>query len=159
VVKFATKNLDKMEAAKKLADVPKEKPSAQGLIAKARKLSNECNDDAGAARIYELAAKLHSDDSYTLNECAWFLLTCKDEKVRDPQKALPLARKAVKETKEEEGHVLDTLAKALHDTGDLAGAAKYSKMAAEKSPGNQDVAERAKEYAKDAASVGSGSKQ
>ena len=86
-----------------------------------------------------------------LNEAAWFLLTASDEKLRDPRRALPMARKAVELTGEDDGSILDTLAKALHDTGDIRGAARYAKRAAEKEPDSEEIARRAEEYAKETA--------
>jgi len=81
-----------------------------------------------------------------LNGQAWELLTAQDEKLRDAKRALPLAREAVKLSEEKEGHILDTLALALHENGELAEAARYAKLAAEKSPGREEIAKRAKDY-------------
>ena len=81
-----------------------------------------------------------------LNEQAWELLTAKDEKLRDAKRALPLAREAVKLSEEKNGNILDTLALALHENGELAEAVRYAKMATEKSPGNEEIAKRAKDF-------------
>jgi predicted Zn-dependent protease len=137
------------EAAKRISDLPKEKPSLYALRSKASELARSCNDDPGAWRAYEQALKLYPGDAPLLNSVAWFLLTAKDEKVRDAQRAVPMAREAVKLTNEENGNILDTLAKALHDTGQLADAAKYAKLAAERQPNNEEIVGRSKEYAAD----------
>jgi hypothetical protein len=76
-------------------------------------------------------------------------LTAKTDNVRDAKRALPLAREAAKLTNENDGNILDTLARALHDTGELAEGARYAKLAAAKEPGNQDIVQRAAEYAKE----------
>jgi len=99
--------------------------------------------------VYEQALKLYPGNPSLLNEAAWFLLTTSDEKVRDAKRALPLAREAVKLTKEADGNLLDTLAKALHDTGELAEAVKYAKLAAAKAPRSEEIVERAKEYSRE----------
>ena len=151
VIKFQCKGLGTLEVAKKLSDLPKEKPSLDGLVCKAQDLADEGNDAPGALRVYDQALKLYPGDSSLLNTAAWFLLTTEDAKVRDAKRALPLAREAVKLTKEENGNILDTLAKALHDTGELAEAARYGKMAAQMEPDNDEIVQRAEEYAKEAA--------
>jgi len=52
------------------------------------------------------------------NACAWLLLTCDPEDLRDPQAALSTARQAVEMTDGEDPLVLDTLALAYHRNGD-----------------------------------------
>jgi tetratricopeptide (TPR) repeat protein len=81
-----------------------------------------------------------------LNSQAWELLTAKDEKLRDAKRALPLAREAVKLSEEDDGNILDTLALALHENGELAEAVRYAKMATQKYPGREEIAKRAKDY-------------
>ena len=146
MVKFKYKGSEGLEAAKKLADLPKEKPSLRGLMNKASELRN---DEPAALRVLEQAVKLYPNEAYALNSAAWFLLTAKDDKVRDAKRALPWAREAAKLTNEEDGNILDTLAKALHDSGELAEGAKYAKLAAGKAPGREEIAKRAAEYAKE----------
>ena len=71
----------------------------------------------------------------TLNNLAWLLLTAKDERLRDPARALDLASQAVRI--EERGHILDTLAVALWTTGRNGEAARVADRAAEIDPANQ----------------------
>ena len=149
VLKFQCKGLGNLEVAKKLSDLPKEKPTLDGLICWAQALAGEGDDARGALRAYEQALKLYPGDASLLNSAAWFLLTTEDAKVRDAKRALPLAREAVKLSEEENGNILDTLAKALHDTGELAEAARYGKMAAKLAPDNEEIVQRAEEYAKE----------
>ena len=149
VLTFQCKALDGLKASKKLADLPVQKPTAESLHARARELADGCKDETGALRIYEQAIKLYPDNPSLLNGMAWLLVTAKDEKVRGITRAVALARKAAKLTDEKDGYILGTLAKALHDSGQLEDAARYAKLAAEKTPGNKDIADRAKEYAKE----------
>lgn len=149
VVRLERKGQGSLEAAKRLADLPKEKPSLRGLMGRAGEMARTGNDEPEALRVFEEALRLYPHDASLLNEAAWFMLTAKNEKVRDAKRALPLAREAAKLTNENNGNTLDTLAKALHDTGDLAEGAKYAKFAAGKAPGNEEIAKRAEEYAKE----------
>ncbi|MCY3023648.1 MAG: hypothetical protein NTW87_32105 [Planctomycetota bacterium] len=148
MIKFEAKGADGLEVSKKLADFPKEKPSLRSLMGTAQQAQG-CNDEPGALRLYEQALKLYPTDPGLLNAAAWFMLTAKDEKVRDAKRALPLAREAVKLTKEADGNILDTLAKALHDSGELAESVKYAKLAAALAKDNEEIVKRAEEYAKE----------
>jgi serine/threonine protein kinase/tetratricopeptide (TPR) repeat protein len=69
------------------------------------KLEPDCN---------ELSASLR-------NDWAWFLATCPDRKLRDPARALELARKAVELAPQEGGH-WNTIGVALYRTGDWKAA-------------------------------------
>jgi tetratricopeptide (TPR) repeat protein len=149
VVKVRNAGVETLVAAKKVADLPREKPQLAALLSRAQSLIEE--DAPAAKKLYDRIVELFPDDATGLNDAAWFLLTAKDAKLRDPRRALPIARKAVELSKEEQGNILDTLAVALHDTGDLAGAVKYSKMAAGKEPANDEIVQRAKDYAAEAA--------
>ena len=71
-------------------------------------LSRELYDQAIQA--YETSLKLDPENHGVLNNYAWLLLTAGEEKYRNPEKALRLARKAVEIQKE--AFVLDTLAEA-----------------------------------------------
>ncbi len=139
-----------MEAVRKLADLPREKLSVESLLSRAQQLADGCKDAPGALRVYEQALKAYPDEALLLNNAAWFLLTTEDAKIRDAKKALPWAREAVRLSKEEDGNSLDTLAKALHDTGALAEAAKYGAMAARAEPGIKEIVTRARQYAAEA---------
>jgi serine/threonine protein kinase len=60
-------------------------------------------------------------DPYALNELAWFLVTCPVEAVRDPERAVRFARKAV--AQREHGDFVGTLGAAQYRTGDFRAAA------------------------------------
>jgi tetratricopeptide (TPR) repeat protein len=55
------------------------------------------------------------------NDVAWFLATCPDPKVRDPKKAVELAREVVR-TWRAAGPAWNTLGAALYRAGDWKGA-------------------------------------
>jgi serine/threonine protein kinase len=68
-------------------------------------------------------------DSETLNSCAWSLLSCEPEDMRDPQKALEYARQAVALTKNNDAPTLDTCALALFECGEFARAVETQEHA------------------------------
>jgi Zn-dependent protease with chaperone function len=70
-----------------------------------------------------------------LNNLAWLLLTAKDERLRDQERALELALKAVR--LEERGHIVDTLAEALWVAGRTEEAVRAAGRAAEIDPAGQ----------------------
>ncbi len=69
----------------------------------------------------------------TLNSCAWYMLTVEPESARDPAAALRAADRACRAERNAGGAnlwmYLDTLAKALHATGDAPGAAAVQREA------------------------------
>jgi tetratricopeptide (TPR) repeat protein len=67
-------------------------------------------------------ANAPATDSETLNSCAWSLLSCEPADMRDPQKALEYARRAVALTKNNDAPTLDTCALALFERGEFARA-------------------------------------
>jgi Zn-dependent protease with chaperone function len=64
-----------------------------------------------AKKAYENSIQLNYQQSGVLNNLAWLLLKCPDEKLRDPKRALKLAEDAV-DLNENSFHSLDTLAEA-----------------------------------------------
>jgi len=68
-----------------------------------------------AVESYERALELEPLNAETLNNLAWLLLTARNETLRDPRRALTLARSAV--ALHAAGHILDTLATAYWANG------------------------------------------
>ena len=64
-----------------------------------------------------------------LNAAAWDLLTNEHAELRDPARALPLAQRAVDGSGGVDPAILDTLAKAWFDTGDVAKAVETQQKA------------------------------
>ncbi|MBI5249044.1 MAG: tetratricopeptide repeat protein [Desulfomonile tiedjei] len=73
--------------------------------------------------------KLSPNDALSMQDKAWFLLTCPDEKLQDTAKAMELAKKAVEISKEKDGVALETLAEACFRQGDALKAVEYQKKA------------------------------
>ena len=153
VVKFSTGGFGDFTASKKVTDLGKGKPSLNGLLSMARRLDG-CGEHARAGRLRRQAVSLYPDNANALNELAWFLVTTNDPKCRDASKAVELAKQAVALTDEKAGYILDTLAVAYYESGDLAQAVKYSTMAAQMPPVQPDVAKRAKQYQAELAAQG-----
>lgn len=72
-------------------------------------LSKKMEEQALAA--YQQALQIEPSDPVLLNNVAWILLTSENQQLREPAKALTLARTAA--TIQPEGYILDTLATAF----------------------------------------------
>jgi tetratricopeptide (TPR) repeat protein len=103
---------------------------------------------ADAVASYKEAAKLAPDDPLLLNSVAWFLVTVDDKTQRDPKRAVELARRAVELTDEGSGAFLDTLAEALHQTGELEEATERAEAAAKLDP-QPEIRARAERFRKE----------
>jgi len=82
---------------------------------------------ADVRQAYETSLALRPDQPQVLNNLAWLLATCEDERLRDPPRALDLARRAAQ--LEESAFVLDTLAECYFVNGDYAQALEAGKRA------------------------------
>jgi len=72
---------------------------------------------------YEYILHLEPNQAMALNNLAWLLVTATDEDIRDPTRALSLARRAVEI--ERSPVFLDTLAEAYYANGQIAEALTY----------------------------------
>jgi tetratricopeptide (TPR) repeat protein len=97
---------------------------------------------------YEAALKSDEEDSGALNNLAWLLATSTDDKLRDGERSIELAKKAARVTEFKQPHILSTLAAAYAETGDFENAMTWSKKAvelAEKSEDSKDIQKQLKE--------------
>ena len=74
-----------------------------------------------AVRAYSKILELAPQNAQACNNLAWLLATCPDAKVRDPRRALELARRAI-ELAPTEGHYQKTLGVAHYRAGDWKAA-------------------------------------
>jgi len=100
---------------------------------------------AEAITDYEAALKLDEDDTGVLNNFAWVLATSPDDKLRDGNRALELAKKACELTEYKKPHILSTLAAAYAESGDFDSAVQWSTKALELGEGEEMKEELQKE--------------
>jgi tetratricopeptide (TPR) repeat protein len=110
-----------------IASDPKLAPAYLGRGQARERLGSEADAIADFWRAVELAPK----DARCQNAVSWILLTAKDESLRDCLTALTHARKAAALSRHRSPAILDTLALALHETGQPEGAVKTQERAIE----------------------------
>jgi Zn-dependent protease with chaperone function len=76
---------------------------------------------------YEKAVALNPDSPQVLNNLAWLYATCEDERIRHPERALVLARRAA--ALAPSAHILDTLAESYFVNGMVQEAIEVEKQA------------------------------
>lgn len=86
----------------------------------------KCKD---AAENFKKAQDLKSDDAMVVQDRAWFLLTCPDEKLQDSAEAMKLAKKAVELGGGKDGLAQETLAEAYFRQGEALKAVEHQKEA------------------------------
>jgi Zn-dependent protease with chaperone function len=89
---------------------------------------------------YNQALELEPDNPEILNNLAWLLLTSQDTGLRDPERALDLARVAVETLPRP--HVLDTLATAYWANGFVEEALRLEREALDGDPSQADFYRR-----------------
>lgn len=103
---------------------------------------------------YALAEQLidgqFKDHAQALNGIAWMILTEIPSAERNEQIALRAASRANELTKSEDPSILDTLAKAYYESGDVEKALHYQEIAVQKAEGHPemlpDLQQRLEEY-------------
>ncbi len=88
----------------------------------------KCKD---ASEDFMMVEKLSPNDAWSIQDKAWFLLTCPDETLQDSSKAMELAKKAMELTGGRDGLVHETLAEAYFRQGDALKAAEHQRKAIE----------------------------
>ncbi len=94
-------------------------------------------DFAATVEAYETALHLDTQNAQVLNNLAWLYATCEDERIRNPPRALDLARQAAA-LEPETAHILDTLAESYFINGDQPSAIRYAHKALEAAEGPKD---------------------
>jgi len=91
---------------------------------------------AETAAAYERALSLAPDNPQVLNNLAWLYATCEDTALRNPERALILARRAA--DLDPSPHVLDTLAECYFINGDIDNAIRFSRRALDRATKKKD---------------------
>ena len=80
---------------------------------------------------FKKVSELNPNDAWSIQDTAWFLLTCPDEKLQDPLVALDLAKRALELTDGKDGVFYETLAEAHFRHGDSLKASELQRKALE----------------------------
>lgn len=102
------------------------------LLADSREKSG---DAKGALTTWESLVKDLPGRARPMSGLALFLLTTRDKALRDPKRALSLAKKALASTNERSAAMLNTLAEAHHASNMFREAVKYAKESEKLAPG------------------------
>ena len=93
-----------------------------------------------AASAYDVAVRLDPRNPDALNNLAWLLATSDNPGLRDPRRALELARKAIALKKAP--HIWDTLAEALFVNGRVKEAVEAENQALQMNPEDRPIYEK-----------------
>jgi Zn-dependent protease with chaperone function len=96
-------------------------------------------DYAAVREAYESSLALKPDSPQVMNNLAWLLATCEDETLRDPPRALGLARRAAEMMPS--AHILDTLAESYFANGRFAEAVEAARRALAEAKGDRGLYE------------------
>jgi tetratricopeptide (TPR) repeat protein len=119
--------LDKaLENAGKALKANQNFPEGLRLRAKIYAKQGKCKE---AYEDLEKAVKMRPNDAVSLQDKAWFLLTCPEQKMQDPPKAMEIALKANELSKGLDALTLETLAEAFYKQGDVAKASEHQQKA------------------------------
>lgn len=146
-------------ALKLLEDLAKSDPeNPQWGMMQAQILCMTKDYDA-AYKVFAKVVKAKWDDAQMLNEIAWFLVADEGLEKRDLKLALKAAERACELTKHAEAPILDTLARAHYELGNLAEAIKWQTKAVESlgedaGPMGDELKETLKQYREEAAKKG-----
>ena len=101
------------------------------------------NKIAEAVSYFRQAVRLNPNSPLALNQLAWFLATCRDEGVYNPDEAIMLADDACELTGYNDPVTLDTLAAACAAAGKFEDAAATAQQAVDValSSGRMDLAQ------------------
>jgi len=125
------------------AELDPDFPDTQRNLGRAR---NAGGDAAGAALAYERLRELTPLDARAVNTIAWHYATTDDPAVRNPERALRLAQRAVELSEERDPNILDTLAEAYYVNGNFAEAIKIERRVVAMAPESEVFMEQLAKY-------------
>lgn len=122
------KDLEKsLETVNKALAIQSTFPEAVRLRAAVLARMGKCKE---AFEDYHKVSQMQPENSAALQDTAWFLLTCPDEKLVDKNKALELASKAIAKG-QNDAFANETMAEANFQQNDALKAVEYQKKAIE----------------------------
>jgi len=105
-------------------------------------------DEAQAVKYFEQAIARDGKYHFAYNSLAWLYVTADDVKLRNPQKALQYASRAVELSDHKNAAEMDTLAHAYFQLGKLDDALTTEIAAAELDPKNESIQKTLEDYRK-----------
>jgi Zn-dependent protease with chaperone function len=108
-------------------------------------LKQELGQEAEALSAYEKSHELEPRNPETMNNIAWLLITADDQKIRDPERALDLAKRAAA-LRPTAGYILDTLAAAYWANNRVDDALDAERAAIERDPVNRPFYRRQMDF-------------
>ncbi len=103
-------------------------------------------NEAKALEAYDQLIALDNKHYVAYNNYAWILVTAEDQKLRNPQKALPYAQRAVELSGGRESFALDTLARVDFQLGDIDKAIELQNKAIALAPDKETYQKALAEY-------------
>jgi cellulose synthase operon protein C len=103
-------------------------------------------DEAKALETYEQLIAVNPQHQVAYNNYAWLCVTAEDQKLRNPQKALPYALKAVELSGGKEAYQLDTLARVYFMLGNVDKAIDLQKKAIDLAQDRESYKKALQEY-------------
>jgi tetratricopeptide (TPR) repeat protein len=113
------------------------------------RILTEKKDGAKACALAKKLSEMKKDSDELLNELAWTILDTADLKDRDLDVALAIAKQAAELSKYNNGAILDTLARAYYEKGDLDKAIELQTKAVEKCQNDSSLDEATKAQVKE----------
>src|SRR5262249_36078304 len=103
-------------------------------------------NEVKALEAYDQLIALNNKHYVAYNNYAWILVTAEDQKLRNPQKALPYAQRAVDLSGGREPFALDTLARVDFQLGDIDKAIELQNKAIALAPDKETYQKALAEY-------------
>lgn len=132
-----------LQNAPRTPETAKELARAYNMLAS---VYGRTGQEAKSLATNEEGLKSVPDDDIMLNNAAWTYATAQDTSLRDPQKALDYARRAVAISKGKKAFILDTLAEALYANQLFDEAVATEKKALSMEPQNEVYPDQLKEF-------------
>jgi tetratricopeptide (TPR) repeat protein len=146
VFTFTGSNMKPIERTYMLNDLPRQIHPPSSVMLRRMATANRFRQYEKTVELSLEAAARYPENALIVNDCAWYLLTIEDERYRDVNTALNLARRAVDLTGGQNGAIIDTLALALFMTGNLEEAVDYQRRAVKLTPGNSQLQDRLEQF-------------